>query len=133
MRDIYKKIFKPTSIWGLIGGIIIIIFFYVKKALNIPVFILITANCTITIFLMVACVFSYRKRIGEIGFPIAREMSFLVYALIVSVLLIFRYLDGYFNKFSLPAILLGILLIYGLGRIISYFIGMNMYIFKSKE
>lgn len=133
MIETYKKIFMPAFIWGMIGGSIIIILFFAKRTLHFPGKYLLVANCASIFLLMIASVFFYRKNVGAIGFTIAREMSFLVYFIAATVLMIFRFIDGYFYKFSPPVAILSVLGIYGLGRIVSYFIGMNMYNLKSDK
>ena len=127
MIDTYKKIFKPASTCGMLGGAIIIIFFFIRRAFSLPAYILFTANCIVTILLMVMGVYFYRKKMGVIGFTFARELSFLIYVIILIILSFIRIIDGYFSKFSLPAVILGLGVIVGLGRILSHVIGMIMY------
>jgi hypothetical protein len=133
MIEIYKKIVIPSFIWGFIGGILILIQLYVKMTLYIAGPVILIINVIAIIFIMIASVFFYRKRVGQIEFIIARELSFFVYLITVIILLVFRFTQGYVDKFSFPVILLGILFLYGLGRTLSYIIGMNMYNVKSNK
>ena len=133
MIDIYKKIVIPAVIWGAIGGVLILIQLYVKMTLHISAPAILIINTIGIISIMIASVFFYKKRVGQIGFTIARKLSFLVYLIIGIILLIFRFTQGYFDRFSSIAILLGIVFIYGLGRILSYIVGMNMYNLKSNK
>ena len=133
MIDIYKRIVIPAFIWGAIGGVLILIQLYVKMTLQISAPAILIINIIGIISIMVASVFFYKKRTGQIGFTIARELSFLVYLIIVIILMFFRFTHGYFDRFSSIAILFGIVFIYGLGRILSYIVGMNMYNLKSNK
>ena len=133
MIEIYKKIVIPAFIWGLFGGILILIQLYVKMALHLTGPFILMLNTIAIIFIMIASVFFYRRRVGPVGFTIARELSFLVYLIAVILLLVFRFTQGYFAKFSFPAILLGIAFFFGLGRLLSHMIGMKMYNLKSNK
>jgi drug/metabolite transporter (DMT)-like permease len=75
----------------------------------------------------------HKKKHRSIGFTVAREMSFLVYAVAALVLIAFRAHTGYLNKYQPGAVLVGLGMIYGLGRMLSYVVAMNMHTTGAKQ
>jgi uncharacterized membrane protein len=124
MLALYRQIFKPALLLGLSGGILIIALFFTRRAFDLPGRVLLVANCFVIISMMTVSVLWYKNKVKN--FKLLRELSFAVYAIAVSVLLIFRFAEGYFSRFSFPAVCLGIFGIFAIGRGISWVLGMLM-------
>lgn len=132
MKAIYKQVLVPGLIWGLPAGLTIICLFYLKRTYQFNSLILVSKNISIVIFQLIISTYFYRKKLGKIRFSVAREFSFSVYISIITVLLFFKFHEGYFLKFSKGGVIFGCILLMVIGRGISYIIGTNMYNTQNK-
>jgi glucan phosphoethanolaminetransferase (alkaline phosphatase superfamily) len=117
VRELYPKKFWFAFNYGILAGLFIVVAIIAKKPLSIPSPVLMLINFLLVTSAMVLCVYIYRRKNGGIGFTIAREMAFIVYLLAALQLSTFRFLQGYHNKFQPIAVLLGLMMMYGLGRL----------------
>jgi hypothetical protein len=133
MRDIYKEIFWYSLKWGGAGGVLLVLSLSFQREFYLPGLATVIGNFILLILLMIISAYAYRKKTGIISFKITRELAFLVYIIAFFILMIFRILEGVFNtspymaklikKTSIPAMIIAPLIIFMLGRILSYVIG----------
>jgi hypothetical protein len=127
IRDVYPKVFWYAFNFGIITGALIVGGIYAKRPLSIPGPFLVCINFLLVTGAMILSVFVHRQKYKSIDFTLAREMSFIVYAVAALVLFAFRAHTGYLNKFNPIAVLLAFGMMYGLGRALSYIVAINMY------
>jgi len=122
----FKREIIFSILTGLITGLGLVVFLFVKRNFQLPEFLPITVDLLLSIFVISYIIRRYRKRNANHSDKIALQLGHITFLSIITPLLILRLVNGWFGTKKPIVIVLGLIVIVLLGRLLTHLIILTM-------